>query len=88
MKKVKIMLTAITVFAVVGGALAFKANYGQGNVFCDRLDAQGEKHCDFKLQNIKTTNLGSATTCDGKYTTISTTDPCPSNATPITTTVQ
>ena len=26
MKKVKIMLTAITVFAVVGGALAFKAN--------------------------------------------------------------
>lgn len=25
MKKVKIMLTAITVFAVVGGALAFKA---------------------------------------------------------------
>jgi hypothetical protein len=30
MKRVKMMLTAITVFAVVGGALAFKAknNYG------------------------------------------------------------
>jgi hypothetical protein len=26
MKKIKIMLTAVTVFAVVGGALAFKAN--------------------------------------------------------------
>lgn len=34
MKKVKIMLTAIAVFAVVGGALAFKAK--QNNVFYKR----------------------------------------------------
>lgn len=33
MKKVKIMLTAIAVLAVVGGALAFKANR-QVKIFC------------------------------------------------------
>jgi hypothetical protein len=34
MKKVKIMLTAITVFAVVGGALAFKAKNFTSSLFC------------------------------------------------------
>jgi hypothetical protein len=33
MKKAKIILTAIGVFALVGGALAFKANRG-GALFC------------------------------------------------------
>jgi hypothetical protein len=37
MKKAKIFLTAITVFAVVGGALAFKAKtFGQQ--FCTRIE--------------------------------------------------
>jgi len=34
MKKVKFMLTAITVFAVVGGALAFKAKKFSTNLYC------------------------------------------------------
>ena len=35
MKKIKIMLTAITVLAVVGGALAFKAKtISERNVYC------------------------------------------------------
>jgi len=34
MKKVKIMLTAITVMAVVGGALAFKANKFNTKLYC------------------------------------------------------
>lgn len=41
MKKAKIMLTAIAVFAVIGGALAFKAaKFGSKHVYCsDTFDA-------------------------------------------------
>jgi hypothetical protein len=41
MKKVKIMLTAITVMAVVGGALAFKAVKFNSTIFCTTEAAQG-----------------------------------------------
>jgi hypothetical protein len=41
MKKVKIMLTAITVMAVVGGALAFKAAKFNTVVFCTTEAAPG-----------------------------------------------
>ncbi|WP_205514599.1 hypothetical protein [Longitalea arenae] len=35
MKKVKIMLTAVTIVAAVGGALAFKAQkFGAANAYC------------------------------------------------------
>jgi len=34
MKKVKIMLTAITVFAIIGGALAFKAKKFNTSIYC------------------------------------------------------
>ena len=35
MKKAKIMLSAIAVFAIVGGALAFKAQkFGAANIYC------------------------------------------------------
>jgi len=34
MKKIKIMLTAIAVVGVVGGALAFKAHKAGGGLFC------------------------------------------------------
>jgi len=37
MKKVKIMLTAITVLAVVGGALAFKAHSITGGHYCSTV---------------------------------------------------
>lgn len=40
MKKVKIMFTAITVFAVVGGALAFKAKTPTG-LYCSDSRASG-----------------------------------------------
>lgn len=44
MKKAKIFLGAIAVFAVVGGALAFKAKtFGQD--FCTRAIAAGEGAC-------------------------------------------
>lgn len=41
MKKVKIMLTAITVMAVVGGALAFKAQKFSSRVYCTTEAAPG-----------------------------------------------
>ncbi len=34
MKKVRVMLTALTVLSVVGGALAFKAKKFNGNLHC------------------------------------------------------
>jgi hypothetical protein len=40
MKKVKIMLTALAVFAVVGGALAFKAKTFGQSVFCTTQQGQ------------------------------------------------
>jgi hypothetical protein len=44
MKKVKVMLTAIAVMAVVGGALAFRErSYNQ--TFCTRFLVQGPGRC-------------------------------------------
>ena len=54
MKKVKIMLTAITVFAVVGGALAFKAR--QIRTFYSINAAQTA--CDVAKTDFLTTNVG------------------------------
>ena len=39
MKKVKVMLSAIAVLAIVGGALAFKAKSMSGQILCYRVDA-------------------------------------------------
>jgi hypothetical protein len=48
MKKVKIMLTAIVVMAVVGGALAFKAR--NHNVFCGiKGGITGTNDCPLKV---------------------------------------
>lgn len=45
MKKAKIMLLGITIMAVVGGVLAFKAKtYGQ--LFCTRLIENGPGICE------------------------------------------
>jgi hypothetical protein len=57
MKRVKIMLSAITVLAVVGGALAFKAQrFSPSAVFCSALDEQGQRICDFA--GFQTVNNG------------------------------
>jgi len=52
MKKVKIMLTAITVLAVVGGALAFKAKTFNLGTYCTGTTTDAGK-CLNAIQNAK-----------------------------------
>jgi hypothetical protein len=53
MKKVKVILTAITVFAVVGGALAFKAQ----NVYGAKIyTSTGPGTCPNEVLNFTTTS--------------------------------
>ena len=54
MKKAKIILTAIGIFAVVGGAMAFKTYRGGGIVYTP--NAQGV--CNVTVRNLTTTNNG------------------------------
>jgi len=49
MKKIKIMLTLIAVLAIVGGALAFKAESKWGFTYCTTSAANG--HCDIPIQS-------------------------------------
>lgn len=59
MKKVKIMLTAITVFAVVGGALAFKAaKFTAANVYCSTFASPNT--CQKQTPSFQTTVNGVA----------------------------
>jgi hypothetical protein len=51
MKRAKIMLTAIAVFAVVGGALAFRA---QKFVY---VQSGGAGLCNVKITGVTTTNV-------------------------------
>ena len=51
MKKIKIMLAAIAVLAVVGGALAFKAKKGKV-VYCTTVNEPVK--CTFPLDNYTT----------------------------------
>ncbi|HEX9512832.1 MAG TPA: hypothetical protein VF939_20220 [Puia sp.] len=60
MKKVKIMLTAITTLAIVGGALAFKARKFHLHTFYTTT-AHGTL-CDFTTSLFLTTNRGGVTT--------------------------
>ncbi len=78
MKKAKIMLTAITLLAVVGGALAFKAsNFNGFKVWCK--DSSNQDICSIESNKVKTTDVGSVlvnctdagpltTTCVQTYT--------------------
>ena len=50
MKKIKIMLSAIAVFAVVGGALAFKAKSVGGTSYCITTDLNAST-CNLSLRN-------------------------------------
>jgi len=54
MKKAKIALTAIGIFAIVGGAMAFKTYRGGGIVYTP--NAQGV--CNVTVRNLTTTNNG------------------------------
>jgi hypothetical protein len=65
MKKVKIMLLSLALFAVVGGALAFKAKFS--NKYCVTFtikNAQGQPACDLvnpqacAFQDAVTTTAG------------------------------
>lgn len=57
MKRVKIMLTSVAVLAVVGGALAFKANkFIAANVYCSTF----QQGCLKQTPSYQTTQNGSA----------------------------
>jgi hypothetical protein len=74
MKKAKIILTAITVFALVGGALAFKASKFGAKVYCT---TSPNGSCSFTLFNYTTVDQGLGTIEDTYCSSIPTTDPCP-----------
>lgn len=71
MKRVRIMLTAITVLAVVGGALAFKAQrfdmqricYGISTNNCGNWTTESTTAADGGILSYYTTTLG--TDCQG-----------------------
>jgi hypothetical protein len=80
MKKIKIMLTAVTVLAVVGGALAFKAQkfsgtfvYQMKDATCPFLAQYTENPNGAELQDVYTTNINpgtptvSTTLCDQTF---------------------
>jgi hypothetical protein len=56
MKRIKIMLTAITVFAVVGGALAFKAQKFGQVIYTTNNPVAGAT-CPFATPNFTTTQI-------------------------------
>lgn len=77
MKKVKIMLTAITVFAVVGGALAFKTK--SATLYCSTTQASSGCPNSVEFENSTYTESASgqsfctidvAGTCDVPVTDI------------------
>ena len=75
MKKVKIMLLSLALFAVVGGALAFKAKFNRTwcvtNAYSAIVGGATIYYCDFVQPNgIRTT-----TTCGGVSIGNVTTDP-------------
>lgn len=56
MKKIKIMMLSLALFAIIGGALAFKAKFDQ--TFCTNLayfNASGDYYCTFKPIGVQTT---------------------------------
>jgi hypothetical protein len=56
MKKINIMLLSLALFAVVGGALAFKAKFS--DTFCTTnayFNAAGAYYCSFKPPGLPTT---------------------------------
>ena len=60
MKKVKMMLTAVTVFAIVGGALAFKAQKFGSTVYTTS-DESGTPTCPLEKAGFTTTTINPGT---------------------------
>lgn len=56
MKKVKVMLTAIAILAVLGGALAFKAKKFGSTIYCP---GPTTTYCLVPYDGFTTTNTGS-----------------------------
>jgi len=56
MKKVRMILSAIAVFSVVGSALAFNVN--RANTFCIRALANGAGVCENQITNKKIVTTG------------------------------
>ena len=69
MKKAKIILTSLTVLAVLGGALAFKAqNFGTRNFYYPTEDGAA---CTIKAANMASSfDAASGATLEGHYTTV------------------
>jgi hypothetical protein len=65
MKKVKIMLTATVVMAVVGGAFAFKSAKSFGNQFCTTLQGSA---CLRDVDNVLVKYRVTTTTTPGQFT--------------------
>jgi hypothetical protein len=88
MKRARIILTAITVFAIVGGALAFKTK-GSGTIYCN----DSNNHCTVQKDFIPYTGtLGTTNPCGTNHvfgTSSSTTASCPTqgNDVKVTTTI-
>jgi hypothetical protein len=74
MKKVKIMLTAVTVFAVVGGALAFEAKT-KTKFYCADTPEQA---CTIERESFSTFNLDPQANKIINCTDAPTTETCPS----------
>ena len=56
MKKIKIMLISLALFAIVGGALAFKAKFHDSFCTADAyFNGVGVYYCSFRLVGLPTT---------------------------------
>jgi len=56
MKKIRMIVSAVAVFAVVGSALAFNVN--RANTYCVRAVAHGAGVCENQLTNKKIVTTG------------------------------
>jgi hypothetical protein len=59
MKKVKVVLMAITMLTVVGGALAFKAQKAQGLLYCtSQFEEINPTNCPDQIPGFSLTGIG------------------------------
>lgn len=80
MKRIKVILTAVTVLAVVGGALAFKSSSKFGTLsFCTKAHSSGPGTCAGFVTNSKESTASGAISYYAFRTTITgncTTEQC------------
>ncbi len=78
MKRVKVMLTAIGVLAIIGGALAFKTKNVGASCYCATTDLTGSGPCNIKLTAASFHPI--AGTVQMRYKLISCVQTCPQPA--------